>query len=96
MSSVPHLSVVRIEAEQNETPAARARRLYAEAQMAAHEQVVQLEQALMAASEIAKSIAEGGEVYPAGVRDLCSRLAEDVRARNLTLEALASRSLPHS
>ena len=92
MSSVPHLSVVRIE---DESPAARAQRLFAEAQSAALEQVVYLEHALDAAADIARAIADGGDIYPAGVRDLCSRLAEDVRSRNHTLEALAQRSLGH-
>ena len=36
-------------------------------------------------------IAEGGEAYPAGVRDLARRFAEDAEARVQTLGALTSR-----
>jgi hypothetical protein len=89
--SVSHLAVVRPEDQQPDTPAERARRLFAEAQAAASEQVVQLEEALDASIALSRSIAEGGELYPAGVRDLCRRMAEETAARRLTLEALATR-----
>ena len=86
--SVPHLSVVPQEAD---TPAERAQRLYAEAQQAAMEQVEQLESALDQVVALARSIAEGGDIYPSGIRELCRRSAEDTQGRRMTLEALAAR-----
>jgi hypothetical protein len=90
--SVPHLSVVRSEEHRN-SPAARAAELYAEAQAAAFEQVRVLEEGLSKVVGLAAEIAEGGDVYPAGVRDLCRRMGEDLTQRSLTLDAIASRSL---
>ena len=37
-------------------------------------------------------IADGGEAYPAGVRDLARRFAEDTEARVQTLATIAGRS----
>jgi hypothetical protein len=86
--SVPHLSVVPVQAD---GPADRARRLYAEAQEAAMEQVAQLEEALVQVVALAKSIGEGGEIYPSGIRDLCRRTADETYGRGQTLQALAAR-----
>jgi hypothetical protein len=90
--SVPRLSVVPTE-DTIDTPAARAGRLYAEAQQAAYEQVHVLESGLSKVVVLAAEIAEGGDVYPAGVRDLCRRLSEDLNQRALTLDAIATRTL---
>jgi hypothetical protein len=86
--SVPHLSVVPAEAD---APAARAQRLYAEAQLAALEQVGELEAALEQVVALARSIAEGGDIYPSGIRELCRRSADDTHGRRQTLQALAAR-----
>ena len=40
----------------------------------------------------AMEIADGGEAYPPGVRDLARRTAEDCRARALTLGMLSKRA----
>jgi hypothetical protein len=87
--SVSRLSLVSPAAE---TPAMRASRLLAEARDAAGEQVRALEQALLEVAEIAREIAAGGAVYPAGVRDLCRRLSEEVVAKSQTMEALLQQS----
>ena len=42
---------------------------------------------------MAAEIAEGGEAYPPGVRDLASRMVEDLEARVQTLEAIVARTL---
>ncbi len=83
--SIPQLSVVPTAAE---APGVRASRLLAEARQAAHEQVHVLKQALATAADIAQQVAEGGEVYPVGVRDLRRRLAEDALAKSQALEAM--------
>ena len=56
---------------------ARARRLMAEAKEAADEQVLLLERALAVVAELSADVAEGGEVYPPGVRDISKKLAAD-------------------
>jgi hypothetical protein len=76
-----------------ETPAARAARLMGEARQAASEQIIALEEALAAVSHLAAEIAEGGEAYPVGVRDLCRRMAEDIAHRAQTLDALLQHSV---
>jgi hypothetical protein len=87
--SLPQLSLV---ATTTETPAARASRLLAEAREAATEQIQVLEQALVNVAEIAHLVAEGGEVYPVGVRELCRRLAEDAAAKSQTMDAMLQSS----
>ena len=92
--SVPQLSVVQPQTRPpTETAAVRARRLYDEARGAALEQVVAVEASLARVIELAGEIAEGGDVYPVGVRDLCRRMADELAARSATLESLAQRNL---
>ena len=83
--SLPQLTVV---AAATESPGERASRLLAEARQAAGEQVHILETALATVAKMAAEIADGGEVYPVGVRDLCRRMAEDTAAKTQTLEAM--------
>ena len=76
-----------------ETTAERVKRLQAEARALALEQVEALEEVLLKASEMAKEIAEGGDAYPGGARELAGRLASDLPSKAETLKAIASRSL---
>ena len=69
----------------------RIRWLQAEARSLAREQVQSLGAKLTEIQHLAESIAEGGEIYPPGVRDLAGRLAEDSLARTMTLDAIMSR-----
>jgi hypothetical protein len=90
--SVPQLVVVQNQTAP-ESPAARARQLYAEARSAAMEQVRAVEQSLERVIALAGEISEGGDIYPVGVRDLCRRLTADLAARTATLDSLAQRNL---
>jgi hypothetical protein len=63
----------------------------AEARRLAREHVDVLEANLLRTHQIAVQIAEGGDAYPAGVRDIARRLSEDSAARALLLEALMAR-----
>ena len=90
----PSLSVV----ADKDNPAAvseilsdRIKRLQAEAKGLAREHVQALEQLLIKTERMALEIADGGEAYPVGVRELCRRLVEDCEARVQTLEAIISR-----
>jgi hypothetical protein len=76
-----------------ETPVMRASRLLAEARAAAAEQVVLLEQSMGRAAALSAEIAVGGDIYPAGVRELCRRVTEESEMRGRTLHALSTRLL---
>lgn len=89
--SIPQLVV--ITEQPSDSPAARAQRLYAEARGAAMEQIRAVEDSLSRAIVLAGEVAEGGDVYPAGVRDLARRLSEDLSGRLSTLESLSQRNL---
>jgi hypothetical protein len=70
----------------------RIRRLQAEAKSLAREHIAALGTALMEVERLSSEIAEGGEAYPAGVREIARRLVEDCEMKVQTLEVLASRS----
>jgi hypothetical protein len=76
-----------------ETVAERVRRLQTEAKQLAKDHVRALSAAMVSVEEMAAEIAEGGEAYPPGVRDLARRLVEDCEARVQTLEAIVARTL---
>jgi hypothetical protein len=76
-----------------ETTSDRVKRLQMEARALAVEQVEALEKVLMQASAMAKEIADGGDAYPVGARELAGRLAADLPAKSDTLKAIVGRSL---
>lgn len=86
--SAPQLSVVTLSPEKPESPAARALRLMEEARGAAQEQIVALESAIAVVVRLAEEIAEGGDAYPSGARELSRRLAEEMGFKAQTLEAI--------
>ena len=75
-----------------ETVAERVRKLQAEARQLAKDHIHALTSAMLEAERLAAEIAEGGDAYPAGVRDLARRFAEDAEARVQTLEAITART----
>lgn len=75
-----------------ETVTQRVRRLQAEARDLARGHIGELTAAMEKACEIAADIAEGGEAYPAGVRDVARRFAEDCDTRIQLLQAIAGRA----
>jgi len=70
----------------------RIRRLQAEAKSLAREHVHALERALIEVERLSAEIADGGEAYPAGVRELARRMAEDCESKVQTLEAISARA----
>jgi hypothetical protein len=90
----PSLSVVAdndLKSVKTETVAERVRRLQAEAKQLAKDHVHALSAAIMHAEAIAAEIADGGDAYPPGIRDLARRFVEDADARVQTLEAISAR-----
>jgi hypothetical protein len=71
-----------------ESTAARIRRLQAEAQSLAREEVVGLERKISELAVAARQVAEGGDAYPVGAREIARRLAEDLPRQAGVLEAL--------
>lgn len=71
--------------------AARIKRLQAEAKGLARQHVEELLAAMLRVESMAIEIASGGDAYPAGIRDLAKRLAEDVEVKAQAIEAIGSR-----
>jgi hypothetical protein len=92
----PPLSVVADNSAEKAKSAAdlseRIRRLQAEAKSLAREHIHALERALIEVERLSAEIADGGEAYPAGVRELARRMAEDCEAKVQTLEAISARA----
>lgn len=74
-----------------ETVAQRVRRLQAEARQLAKDHVRSFTDAMTDLEQLAAEIADGGEAYPPGVRDIARRLAEELDSRVQTLEAISAR-----
>ena len=93
--SKPKLSLVNEEIyrldRRPESTSERVRRLQAEARLLAREQVEALEKAMLDVSATAEEISKGGEAYPAGVRELAGRIAEELPGKVQTLQALMDR-----
>jgi hypothetical protein len=65
----------------------------AEARAAAFEHTRAVDHALQRVIALAREIAQGGDAYPAAVRDFCERMAEETDARRRLLDSLAARGL---
>lgn len=75
-----------------ETVAERVRRRHLEAQMLAREHIGELRRAMEEAQSLAVLVANGGEVYPVGVREVAARLLAQLEGQARTLEALLERT----
>lgn len=87
--TAPQLTLVG--SQTRETVAQQVRRLQAEARALAMGHINELCQALAALEQLAGEIAEGGESYPAGVRQIAQRLATDCECQAQSVEAIVSR-----
>lgn len=75
-----------------ESTSDRIRRLQIEARTLALEQIEVLEKALMHAAEMARDIAEGGDAYPVGAREIAGRLVTDLPGKADTIRQIVSRA----
>ena len=89
--SASHLVVVPSLSERP-SAAEKVRRLRAEARNLAHEHVEALAQALAEVAQLSAEIAEGGEAYPVGAREIARRLIDEAGKQSLTLSAILDRS----
>ena len=76
----------------SETVAQRVQRLQTEARQLAKDHVKSLTSAMMDLEQLAAEIADGGDAYAPGIRDIARRLVEDLEARVQTLDAIAART----
>ncbi len=77
---------------QTESISDRVKRLQAEARGLAREHIAALKTALGEVERLAAEVAQGGELYPAGVRELARRLTEECEAKARTIEMLSQRN----
>lgn len=75
-----------------ESPADRIRRLQTEARTLAREHIELLATALNEVARLSGEIADGGELYPVGARELSRRLTDDCGKHALTLTAIVDRN----
>ncbi|MGR4864312.1 hypothetical protein [Caulobacter sp. LARHSG274] len=75
-----------------ETVSQRVQRLQREARALAREQVEALEHDLESLAARAQEIADGGDAYAVGVREMASRLASDLPQKAQSLRAILERS----
>ena len=93
----PSLSVVtdndlKTDFPKAETVARRVQRLQAEARQLAKDHVKSFTDAMAELERLAAEIADGGEAYAPGVRDIARRLAEELDNRAQTVEAISART----
>lgn len=88
----PHLKVVTPAADGDESPSDKIRRLRAEIKAAANDEIEELDDAIDHLCQIALSIADGGEAFPPGVRELCRTLAEEVAAQGKSVAVIMQRA----
>jgi hypothetical protein len=69
----------------------RARELLAQARSVSLEHLKALQDALAEAQALSEAVVAGGDLYGPGLHDFARRLAEDLRWRAGTLEALTER-----
>lgn len=74
-----------------DSPADRIRRLQSEARSLAREHIEMLAAALTDVSRLSAEIADGGEFYPVGIRELARRLTEDAGKQALSLTVIVDR-----
>lgn len=76
--------------QSDQSPGANAILLFKQAKAAGEEQVKQFLQTIDVAVEQTRWIIDGGDVYPAGVRDACEKLAEHMISKSQTISSLPS------
>ena len=76
----------------SETVAQRVQRLQTEARQLAKDHVRSFTSAMADLELLAAEIAEGGDAYAPGIRDICRRMVEDLESRVQTLDAISART----
>ena len=82
-------------AQEAESLTARIRRLQEEARGMAREHVAQLEASIAETARLAGEVAEGGDAYPVGVREMARQMIADCESRLLGLQAIMHKNGMH-
>ncbi|GGZ29114.1 hypothetical protein [Asticcacaulis endophyticus] len=94
--NLPEVSVTASMAEaylaKGESRNERVRKLQEEAKRLAREQILEFEVLLEATAKMALDIADGGDIYSVGSRELCRRLADELPRTLQTLQAITKRN----
>jgi hypothetical protein len=77
-----------------ESLADRMERLRADAGLVANEHIAAMVKALSEAVDLAEQVANGGEAYQIGVREIARRMHKDLAPTVLSLRAVCERTLP--
>lgn len=81
-----------VETPVKENRSQRVRRLQEEARLLAREQIAEFEATLNHVATMAEEIAEGGDMYHIGAREICRRLAEELPRSLQTLQAIIKKT----
>lgn len=79
-------------AQETESLTARIRRLQEEAKSMAREHIAMLEASIAESARLAAEVAEGGDAYPVGVREMARQMVADCEGRLLSLQAIMHKS----
>lgn len=71
---------------------ARIRRLQEEARSMAREHVAQLEAQIAELARLSAEVAEGGDAYPVGVREMARQMVADCESRLLGIQSIMHRT----
>ena len=74
-----------------ESRAERVRRMQDSARALAREQIKAMHAAMLELAQMADEVADGGEAYPVGVRELSRRLGHELEVHAKTIEVLLQR-----
>lgn len=88
---LPGLSALYDLMQVSESRSGKVRRLQVEARALALEELGALDQLLVRTAAAASEVADGGEAYPVGARELASRLAMDLNNKAETLRMILGR-----
>lgn len=83
---------VAVATPQRESRTQRVRRLQEEARALAREQISEFELLIDATAKMALEIADGGEVYSIGAREICRRLADELPRTLQTLQVISKKN----
>jgi two-component sensor histidine kinase len=75
-----------------ESVSERVRKLQNEARALALGQVAEMQDRMRTLAALADEIADGGDAYPVGARELARRMSEELAAKAQTLQAIVSKS----
>lgn len=92
LSVIPGATALPVAHNTHHDIGARIQRLQSDARLLATERAAELCRAAINLTALAEEIVEGGEAYPAGVRDEARRFAASLRAYTNTIDAIMRRA----